>query len=164
MHLGNRAAALGAGVFFSIAALANSASAQTVVRDAVYRGTMVCAKLPWFERATREAIDVTIASGTVRYTHAVREASELSTEHGRGTLDGDKIALNGAWRGAKGDSYEANYSGTFVRRSAKMSGTQTWIHQGGTYTRPCNGVIKRPFAAFLPKNGPKPADDDDDDE
>ncbi|MGZ3411672.1 MAG: hypothetical protein ACXWJW_16430 [Xanthobacteraceae bacterium] len=133
------------------------------MRDAVYRGTMVCAKLPWFERATREAIDVTIAAGTVRYTHAVREASELSTEHGHGALVGDKITLYGAWRGTKGDSYESSYSGTFVRRSAKMSGTQTWIHQGGTYTRSCNGVIKRPFAAFLPKNGPQPADDNDDD-
>ena len=52
----------------------------------------------------------------------------------------------------RGHGYEANYSGSFVRRSAKLSGVQNWTHDGKTYTRTCTGSIKRPLAAFLPKN------------
>jgi hypothetical protein len=153
-------AALAAGIILTMAAPACANAAPPVVRDAVYRGTMVCTKLPFFEKASREAIDVTIAGGTVRYTHTVRETSETSNEQGRGALVDGAITLTGSWHGSK-DSYEANYSGTFVRRSAKLSGTQTWTHQGASFTRTCTGVIKRPLAAFLPKKGPQPAKDDE---
>ena len=37
------------------------------VRDAVYRGTMVCDKLPFTVGNGREAIEVTIAGGAARY-------------------------------------------------------------------------------------------------
>ena len=47
-----------------------TASAQ--VRDAVYRGTMVCDKLPFTVGKGREAIAVTIAGGSVHYSHVVR--------------------------------------------------------------------------------------------
>ena len=66
-------------------------------------------------------------------------------------MDGDKISLKGAWK--KGDDgYEATYPGSFERRSAKMTGTPNWNYQGKTYTRTCTGAIKRPLAAFLPKD------------
>ena len=48
-----------------------SAVAQPV-RDAVYRGTLICDKLPFTTAKMREAIDVTINRGTVRYSHVVR--------------------------------------------------------------------------------------------
>ncbi|MFZ0096757.1 MAG: hypothetical protein WAK97_22810, partial [Pseudolabrys sp.] len=51
-------------------AVVTPASAQ--VRDAVYRGTMVCDKLPFTVGSGREAIAVTIAGGAVQYTHVVR--------------------------------------------------------------------------------------------
>ena len=38
------------------------------MRDAVYRGTMVCDKLPFTVGNGREAIEVTIAGNAVRYT------------------------------------------------------------------------------------------------
>jgi hypothetical protein len=53
-----------------IAIAATPASAQ--VRDAVYRGTMVCDKLPFSAGNIREAIEVTISKGAVQYTHVVR--------------------------------------------------------------------------------------------
>ena len=135
------------------AALAGAAlvsSAQAQVRDAVYRGTLVCDKLPFFETAAREAIEVKIKGSDARYIHILRERAELTFEQGTGTLDGDKLALKGEWSGEAG-GYQATYSGTFVRRSATITGTQTWQHDGKTYTRKCTGAIKRPFAAFLPK-------------
>ena len=146
---------------FLALALATGATAQ--VRDAVYRGTLVCPKLPFFEAAAREAIEVTISGGAVRYTIVVWDRAEISSEKGAGTLDGDKITLQGSWYGSK-NSYQASYSGTFVRRSAKLTGTQVWPHEGVTHHRTCMGAIKRPFAIFLPKQKNKPADDDDDDD
>jgi hypothetical protein len=155
----SRAGAIGLVLAVTVPAFANAA--PLVVRDAVYRGTMVCAKLPFFEKGAREAIEVTIAGGTVRYTHTVREIAGASNERGRGTLADGAITLAGSWHGTK-DSYDANYAGSFVRRSAKLTGTQRWNHQGGVFTRTCTGVIKRPLAAFLPNKGPQPAKNDDD--
>ena len=134
-----------AGALFAMASL--PASAQ--IRDAVYRGTLVCGKLPFFEAASREAFDITVTGTSARYAHVVRDVFETSSETGSGTIDGQNILLTGGWRG-KRDSYEARYTGTFVRRSVNLKGTQTWTHEGKTYTRPCSGAIKRPFAIFLP--------------
>jgi hypothetical protein len=106
----------------------------------------------------RGAIEVTIADGTVRYNHVVRlnRSVDRSIERGTGTLTARTLALQGEWQhGAH--RYTSNYSGTFVRRSAKLKGTQTWIEGGKTFTRACSGVIKRPLKAFLPRKGAKQA-------
>jgi hypothetical protein len=128
------------------------------VRDAVYRGTLVCDKLPFTAGRMREAIDVTISRGTVRYSHVVRlrDAPETVAEQGTGKLDGQHISLEGSWDGG-GRQYKASYSGTFVRRSAKLKGTQTWIDGGKTISRGCAGAVKRPFRVFLPHDRGKPA-------
>jgi hypothetical protein len=125
------------------------ASAQ--VRDAVYRGTMVCDKLPFSAGRSREAIEVTIAAGAVRYTQVVRlhDVSVAAPEQGTGTLSGEAISLQGGWKGGN-RQYEAKYSGTFLRRHADLKGTQTWTDGGKTMTRSCTGTIKRPFKVFLP--------------
>jgi len=133
-----------------MAAMGTPAAAQ--VLDATYRGTMVCDKLPFTNDKMREAIEVTISGGTVRYTHVVRlskAAVEGAAEQGSGTLDGQKITLQGSWKGGN-RNYEAKYDGSFVRRSAKLKGTQTWTAGGKTVTRACTGAIKRPFKPFLP--------------
>jgi hypothetical protein len=152
----------------AILACANAAPVQAQsealtlpqVRNAVYRGTLLCGKLPFQDAAAREAIEVTIAGDFARYSHVVRDQTRSSTEYGIGMVDGRRIALKGSWRGW-GDSYEASYEGDVVRRSARISGTQTWTHAGRTYTRRCAGAIKRPFAVFLPRAGKKPMADDD---
>jgi hypothetical protein len=131
------------------------AQSAAPVRDAVYRGTLLCGKLPFQDAAMREAIEVTIAGNSARYTHVVRDQTRTSSETGSGTIDGRKIELKGSWR-EWGDSYEASYQGSFVRRSARLSGTQTWSHAGRTYTRRCSGAIKRPLAAFLPRGKKRP--------
>ena len=139
-----------------IAAWAAPAAAE--VLDAVYRGTLVCDKLPFTNVKMREAIEVTIAGGSVRYTEAVRLRStvaEPAPEQGTGTLSGQHIELQGSWKRAD-RQYEAKYSGTFVRRSAKLKGTQVWTGDGRTITRACSGAIKRPLKVFLPRNK-KPA-------
>ena len=125
---------------------------QTQVLDAVYRGTLICAKLPFTEFAMREAIAVTISDGKATYTHVVRlrESPEPGEEKGTAKLDGARIGLEGSWKGDAGQ-YQASYGGSFVRRSAKLVGTQTWTHQGRIVTRACSGVIKRPLKAFLPR-------------
>lgn len=141
-------------IVFAIATMPATAE----VLDAVYRGTFVCDKLPFTEAAMREAIDVTIAGGAVRYSHVVRlrpSGPEAAAEQGTGTLKGQDISLQGSWQGG-GWRYKASYSGTFVRRSARLKGTQTWIDGGKELTRACSGVIKRPFKAFLPRSK-KPA-------
>ena len=123
------------------------------VLDATYRGTMVCDKLPFSEQ-TREAIEVTISGGAARYHHVVRlrnATAEATAEQGSGTIDGQKISLQGSWKGGA-RQYEANYSGSFVRRSAKLRGTQTWTDGGKTATRTCTGAIKRPLKPFLPRD------------
>jgi hypothetical protein len=131
------------------------AQAQAQVRDAVYRGTMVCDKLPFFETAAREAIEVGISGGDAKYAMVVRlQQGESAQETGTGKVEGQAISLQGAWSG-KSDSYKATYSGTFVRRSAKLTGTQTWTHDGKTITRKCSGAIKRPLRAFLPRERKK---------
>ena len=72
----------------AIAVVATSATAQ--VRDAVYRGTLVCDKLPFSAGKGREAIEVTISGSSVQYTHVVRlrDAAEPVKERGSGTLSG----------------------------------------------------------------------------
>jgi len=132
-------------------AMAGPVAAQ--VLDATYRGTMVCDKLPLISQQTREAIEVTISGGAVRYTHVVRlrnAAVEATAEQGTGTLDGQRINLQGSWKGGS-RQYEATYSGSFVRRSARLKGTQSWTDGGKSVTRACAGAIKRPFKPFLPR-------------
>jgi hypothetical protein len=140
------------GVLVGIAA--TPAAAQQPVRDAVYRGTLVCDKLPFTKAKMREAIEVTISRGKVRYSHVVRlrEQPEAVLEQGTGTLDGQNIGLQGSWS-SDARQYTASYGGAFVRRSARLRGTQTWIDGGRTITRNCSGAIKRPFRVFLPRQG-----------
>ena len=124
------------------------------VLDATYRGTMVCDKLPFTSQQMREAIEVTISGRAVRYNHVVRlrnAAVEATAEQGGGSIDGQKINLQGAWKSGS-RRYEAKYSGSFVRRSARLKGMQTWTDGGKTVTRACAGAIKRPFRPFLPRN------------
>jgi hypothetical protein len=130
---------------------------QAQVLDATYRGTMICAKLPFTEFAMREAIAVTLTGGGGTYTHVVRlrESPEPGEEKGVAKMDGARIVLEGNWKGEAGQ-YQANYSGSFVRRSAKLIGAQTWTVNNRIVTRSCSGVIKRPLKAFLPRNK-KPA-------
>ena len=135
-----------------IAMMSTPAAAE--VLDAVYRGTLMCDKLPFTHTSMREAIEVTIAGGAARYSHVVRlrkVAVEDVAEQGTGTIDGQKIDLQGTWK-AGSREYKAKYSGSFVRRSAKLKGTQTWTDGGKTVTRACTGAIKRPFKPFLPRS------------
>ena len=143
------------GVLVAATIAAMSAPAAAEVLDAVYRGTLVCYKLPFTRMQMREAIDVTISGGVARYNHVVRlrdRASEV-LEKGAGVVKGQNIDLQGSW---KDDTrqYEAKYSGTFVRRSAQLKGTQSWTDGGKTVTRACSGAIKRPLKPFLPRNKP----------
>jgi hypothetical protein len=67
-------------------AMATPAAAQ--VLDAIYRGTMLCDKLPFTNDKMREAIEVTITGGTARYSHVVRLSKvdvEAAAEQGTGT-------------------------------------------------------------------------------
>jgi hypothetical protein len=136
------------------AALACAASAaQAQVRDAPYRGTLVCGVLPFAEDPVRAAIEVNLTANAGTYqrpVHAPTRQTIAGTETGTATVDGDKVLLTGGWKSEK-NSYEAIYSGTFVRRSAKIAGTQIWMHGGKSYTRNCAGAIKRPLAVFLPR-------------
>ena len=139
-------------VLAAVTVMASPAAAE--VLDATYRGTMVCDKLPFTRDKMREAIEVTITGGAARYSHVVRLrnlAVEAAAEQGTGTIDGQKIDLQGTWKGG-GREYAAKDSGSFVRRSARLKGMQTWTDGGKTVTRACAGAIKRPFRPFLPRN------------
>ena len=132
--------------------------AAAMVLDAVYRGTLVCDKLPFTETKMREAIRVVIVGGAAHYTHVVRlnrVAPEAVAEQGDGTVTGQNISLQGSWSGGK-RQYKAVYSGTFVRRTARLKGSQTWSVDGKTITRACAGAIKRPLKAFLPRQRKPP--------
>jgi hypothetical protein len=122
------------------------------VRDAVYRGTMVCDKFPFTVGNGREAVEVTIAGGAARYTHAVRVhgAAAPTSETGTGALNGNSISLQGSWKSGN-RQYEAKYGGTFVRRHASLKGTQVWSDGGKTISRTCSGSIKRPLKPVLPR-------------
>src|SRR5262245_960773 len=98
--------------------IAMAAPAAAQVLDATYRGTMLCDKLPFTNDKMREAIEVTITGGTARYSHVVRLSKvdvESTAEQGTGTVDGQKIGLQGNWKGGS-RSYDSKYSGSFVRR------------------------------------------------
>lgn len=127
------------------------------VRDTTYRGTLVCTKMPFVFSQLRSAIEAKVSGNSVTYRRPVVIAASGAVEgyeEGTGNIDGDKVSLKGAWK--KGaNSYEASYAGTFVRRSAKLSGAQVWSYEGKPYTRTCTGVIKRPLAAFLPREKKK---------
>jgi len=139
------------GIMGAVLAIA-SAPASAQVRDATYRGTMVCDKLPFSAGKSREAIEVTIAGGAIRYSHVVRLRATAAPirEEGTGTLNGNSINLQGGWKGGN-RQFEAKYDGTFVRRHASIRGAQTWTDGGKTITRACDGIIKRPLRAFLPR-------------
>jgi hypothetical protein len=135
----------------SCVAIAGPAFAE--VRDAVYRGTMVCDKLSFMHSAMREAFEVTVADGRVGYKHVVRlqaASAESTLEQGTGIIEGQDITLIGGWDGGN-NRYKASYRGTFVRRSARLKGTQIWAIGGKDVTRVCAGSIKRPFKVFLPR-------------
>jgi hypothetical protein len=131
--------------------------AQAQVRDAEYRGTLVCERLPFAQDPARTAIVIKLTGNEGPYERPVYAGRSKpdGKESGTAKVDGDKIALTGAWKGEK-DSYEASYTGSFVRRRAKLAGTQKWVHDGQSFTRNCSGAIERPLAGFLPKQQ-KPA-------
>ena len=142
----------------AVACALSTAPAKAQVRDADYRGTLVCGKLPFVQDPTRAAIAARITDNEGSYERPVTltgRGKVVGKETGKVKVEGDKIAITGGWKGDNA-SYEASYSGTFVRRSAKLTGTQNWTHEGKSYTRSCSGAIKRPLAAFLPKSK-KPA-------
>jgi hypothetical protein len=145
------------GVFAAAMVAIMPAPATAEVLAAVYRGTLICDKLPFTEHKMREAISVTISGGAVRYSHVVRlrETAEAVAEEGAGALDGQNISLQGSWSGGN-RQYQASYSGVFVRRSARLKGAQTWSDGGRTITRACSGAIKRPLRAFLPRDKKTP--------
>jgi len=127
--------------------------AQAQVRDAEYRGTVVCDNLPFAAGQNRAAILVKLTGNEGPYertVHVPGRRQMAAKETGTIKVEGDKIALTGAWKGEK-DAYDASYTGTFVRRRAKLTGTQNWTHDGKSFTRNCSGAIERPLAAFLPK-------------
>ena len=134
------------------AMIAAGSPARAEVLDATYRGTLVCDKLPFTQQPMREAIEVTITGGTARYNHVVRLTDKpvAAAETGTGSVSGQTISLQGAWKDS-GREYQAKYSGDFVRRSARLKGTQNWTADGKSVTRNCSGVIKRPLKAFLPR-------------
>lgn len=140
------------GLLATVMVVAPGTQAKAEVLDAVYRGTLVCDKLPFTPQQMREAIEVTISGGTASYKHIVRLADKpvAVAEQGTGTVSGQTISLQGAWKDS-GRAYEAKYSGDFIRRSARLKGTQSWTADGKAITRNCSGVIKRPLKAFLPR-------------
>jgi len=140
-------------VLLASALMALAQSARAEVQDAVYRGTMVCDKLPFAQTRMREAIEVTISGGAVQYKNIVRyqDSPETTVESGTGTLKGQDLSLQGAWDGGN-RRYKASYTGVFVRRSARLKGTQTWAIGGKDVVRNCVGSIKRPFKVFLPRS------------
>jgi hypothetical protein len=128
--------------------------AAAEVLNAEYRGTLICDKLPFTDSKMREAIVVTIAGVAAHYTHVVRlkaAATETVAEQGYGSVVGQNIRLQGSWSG-ESRQYKADYSGTFVRRTARLKGAQTWTADGKTITRACSGAIKRPLKVFLPRD------------
>ena len=89
------------GIFAAAMIAAAAAPAAAQVLDATYRGTLVCDRLPFIKTKMREAIEVTIAGGSVRYSEAVRLRStvaEPAPEQGTGTLSGRHIELQGSWK------------------------------------------------------------------
>ena len=141
-------------VWMAVAAgLMLAGPAQAQVRDAEYRGTVVCDNLPFAAGQNRAAILVKLTGTEGPYERTVHVSGGrrvAAKETGTVKVDGDKIALTGAWKDDK-DAYDASYTGTFERRRAKLTGTQTWTHEGKNFTRNCSGAIERPLAAFLPK-------------
>lgn len=117
---------------------------------------MVCDKLPFTAGKSREAIEVTIAGGSVRYSRVVRFRGIASSprEEGSGSLSGQNISLLGSWKSGN-RQYEAKYAGTFVRRRADLKGTQTWNDGGKTINRDCSGIIKRRFVCPARKSSRK---------
>ena len=73
------------GVLVAATIAAMSAPAAAEVLDAVYRGTLVCDKLPFTRMQMREAIDVTISGGAARYNHVVRLRDRASEVLEKGT-------------------------------------------------------------------------------
>jgi hypothetical protein len=107
------------GVFAAAMVAFVSAPASAQVRDAVYRGTLICDKLPFIEHKMREAISVTISRGAVRYSHVVRlrETAEPVAEEGTGTLNGQNLSLQGSWNGG---NRQYRTMRCLRRRSAKL--------------------------------------------
>src|SRR5262245_22342230 len=93
-----------------LALASTGVSAQ--VMDPTYRGRLVSDKPPFTRDRMRDAIEVAISSGDVRYTHVVRlrDVAEPEPERGTGSLNGLRLDLQGAWKdGAR--QYNARYSG-----------------------------------------------------
>jgi hypothetical protein len=139
--------------WLAVTGVTSAVPAQAQVRDAEYRGTLVCGNLPFAQDPQRASMVVKITGGEGPYrrpVHMPLRSIVAGTETGTVKVDGNKITLTGGWKSDKA-FYEASYSGTVVRRSAKISGMQKWTHDGKSYTRRCSGAIQRPLAAFLPK-------------
>ncbi len=141
------------GLFAAATIAFASAPATAKVLDAVYFGTLVCDRMPFTKTKIRAAISVKIVGSAAQYSHVVRLKTatvEATQEQGFGVVDGQNISLQGYWKSGNRE-YKAIYRGTFVRRSAKLNGRQTWTAGGKTITRNCSGAIKRPLKVFLPR-------------
>ena len=134
------------------------APAAAEVLDAVYRGTLVCDKLPFTDTKMREAIECTISGGVARYTHIVRLRDTAGGRGGTGQW-------HSQWPGHQPARFlerrEPPIQGELQRRlreaQRQAHGAQTWTDGGRTVTRACSGAIKRPLKAFLRRDNKKPA-------
>ena len=81
--------------------VAGDTPATAEVLDAVYRGTMLCDRAPFIKANRREALEVNIDEGKVRYTHVVRlrDTPELKPEQGSGAIKVQDLTLEGGWDG-----------------------------------------------------------------
>jgi hypothetical protein len=127
----------------SIAMAVLPATAQ--VRDAVYRGTMVCDQLPFSLGKSRGAIEVTISGSAVHYSHIVRlrDAAEPTPEQGTGTLNGDNISLQGSWKGGN-RQYEANTAVLSCAVTSTLTGRRHGMTAGRLLLAPVPGRSSGP--------------------
>ena len=72
-------AGIAAGVLAGAVIAMDAMPAAAQVRDAVYRGTLVCDKLPFSAGKGREAIEVTIEGGELRVRARDREEVSRAT-------------------------------------------------------------------------------------
>ena len=125
------------GVLVAAAIMATSAPAAAEVLDAVYRGTLVCDKLPFTRVQMREAIDVTI-SGGAGYVHTVRLRDRASGPgEGRRRRQRPEHRSPGiVERNTR--QYEAKYSG--VRVAQRPAQGYPKLMTALMVTRACSGA------------------------
>ena len=131
------------------------ARAQSI--EGIFRGTLVCEKMPASPDILHAPLDMTIRGSNVQFARPLfnwNGTLVVGSELGIGSVDPEgKLHLTSSWYNS-GMTFDGEYSGALTKTSGTFSGTQSWRDgKNNSGKRACTAALV--FAPQVNQAGPQ---------